>query len=149
MNNMTKSAACQLYEIISQLPNEEKCKIPENVIVIIDDKKDDYILTNDEFVIDDINLTDETKKYLAYIFLNYLANENEKEEYKKIIYENERRYQKNLSEKYSTQNLFPKKEIEKVEMLETNADLAVVENLNWWEKILEKIKDFFKSKFKK
>lgn len=146
MNNMTKSAACQLYEIINQLPNEEKSKIPENVIVIIDEKKDDYILTNNEFVIDDINLTEETKKYLAYIFLNYLASENEKDEYEKIISENERRYQKKLSEKYSTQNLFSKKEVEKLEVLEITTDLTTSEKLNWWEKILEKIKDLFKRK---
>lgn len=146
MNNMTKSAACQLYEIINQLPNEEKSKIPENVIVIIDEKKDGYILTNNEFVIDDINLTEETKKYLAYIFLNYLASENEKDEYEKIISENERRYQKKLSEKYSTQNLFSKKEVEKLEVLEITTDLTTSEKLNWWEKILEKIKDLFKRK---
>ena len=43
MDKMTKTAACQLYEIVEMLPSEEKNKIPENIISLIDERKERYI----------------------------------------------------------------------------------------------------------
>ena len=144
MDKMTKTAACQLYEIVEMLPSEEKNKIPENIISLIDERKERYIKSDKYISIEDINLTDETKKYLGYIFLNYLANEDEKTEYRNIISENENRYQNNLKEKYNTDNLFSKKESKSAENHKIKAEMIVVENLKWWDKIIAKIKKLFK-----
>lgn len=144
MDKMTKTAACQLYEIVEMLPSEEKNKIPENIISLIDERKERYIKSDKYISIEDINLTDETKKYLGYIFLNYLANEDEKTEYRNIISENEDRYQNNLKEKYNTDNLFSKKESKSAENHKIKAEMIVVENLKWWDKIIAKIKKLFK-----
>lgn len=144
MDKMTKTAACQLYEIVEMLPSEEKNKIPENIISLIDERKERYIKSDKYISIEDINLTDETKKYLGYIFLNYLANEDEKTEYRNIISENEDRYQNNLKEKYNTDNLFSKKESKYAENHKIKAEMIVVENLKWWDKIIAKIKKLFK-----
>ena len=141
---MTKTAACQLYEIVEMLPSEEKNKIPENIISLIDERKERYIKSDKYISIEDINLTDETKKYLGYIFLNYLANEDEKTEYRNIISENEDRYQNNLKEKYNTDNLFSKKESKSAENHKIKTEMIVVENLKWWDKIIAKIKKLFK-----
>lgn len=144
MDKMTKTAACQLYEIVEMLPSEEKNKIPENIISLIDERKERYIKSDKYISIEDINLTDETKKYLGYIFLNYLANEDEKTEYRNIISENEDRYQNNLKEKYNTDNLFSKKESKSTENHKIKAEMIVVENLKWWDKIIAKIKKLLK-----
>lgn len=144
MDKMTKTAACQLYEIVEMLPSEEKNKIPENIISLIDERKERYIKSDKYISIEDINLTDETKKYLGYIFLNYLANEDEKTEYRNIISENEDRYQNNLKEKYNTDNLFSKKESKSAENHKIKTEMIVVENLKWWDKIIAKIKKLFK-----
>ena len=144
MDKMTMTAACQLYEIVEMLPSEEKNKIPENIISLIDERKERYIKSDKYISIEDINLTDETKKYLGYIFLNYLANEDEKTEYRNIISENEDRYQNNLKEKYNTDNLFSKKKSKSAENREIKAEMIVVENLKWWDKIIAKIKKLFK-----
>lgn len=144
MDKMTKTAACQLYGILEMLPSEEKNKIPENIISLIDERKERYIKSDKYISIEDINLTDETKKYLGYIFLNYLANEDEKTEYRNIISENEDRYQNNLKEKYNTDNLFSKKESKSAENHKIKAEMIVVENLKWWDKIIAKIKKLFK-----
>lgn len=144
MDRMTKTAACQLYEIVEMLPSEEKNKIPENIISLIDERKERYIKSDEYISIEDINLTDETKKYLGYIFLNYLANEDEKTEYRNIISENENRYQNNLKEKYNIDKMFSKKESKSAENREIKAEMIVVENLKWWDKIVAKIKKLFK-----
>lgn len=144
MDRMTKTAACQLYEIVEMLPSEEKNKIPENIISLIDERKERYIKSDEYISIEDINLTDETKKYLGYIFLNYLANEDEKTEYRNIISENENRYQNNLKEKYNIDKMFSKKESKSAENHEIKAEMIVVENLKWWDKIVAKIKKLFK-----
>ena len=144
MDKMTKTAACQLYEIVEMLPSEEKNKIPENIISLIDERKERYIKSDKYISIEDINLTDETKKYLGYIFLNYLANEDEKTEYRNIISENEDRYQNNLKEKYNTDNLFSKKESKSAENHKIKTEMIVVENIKWWDKIIAKIKKLFK-----
>lgn len=144
MDRMTKTAACQLYEIVEMLPSEEKNKIPENIISLIDERKERYIKSDEYISIEDINLTDETKKYLGYIFLNYLANEDEKTEYRNIISENENRYQNNLKEKYNIDKMFSKKESKSAENREIKAEMIVVENLKWWDKIIAKIKKLFK-----
>lgn len=144
MDRMTKTAACQLYEIVEMLPSEEKNKIPENIISLIDERKERYIKSDEYISIEDINLTDETKKYLGYIFLNYLANEDEKTEYRNIISENENRYQNNLKEKYNIDKMFSKKESKSAENHEIKAEMIVVENLKWLDKIIAKIKKLFK-----
>ena len=144
MDRMTKTAACQLYEIVEMLPSEEKNKIPENIISLIDERKERYIKSDEYISIEDINLTDETKKYLGYIFLNYLANEDEKTEYRNIISENESRYQNNLKEKYNIDKMFSKKESKSAENHKIKAEMIVVENLKWWDKIIAKIKKLFK-----
>ena len=149
MDKMTKTTACQLYEIVEKLPSEEKNKIPSKIILLINEKKEGYKLSENIFSIDDISLTEESKKYLAYIFLNYLANEEEKKEYENIISENEKKYQEILSEKYSVENLFLKKEIKDDENTEKTIDLITIENKKWWESFIEKIREFFKSKIKK
>lgn len=152
MNKISPRSANQLYEIIQLLPDDSKEKIPLSIIKLLEKKKLD---TNEITIstIEHINndaLLDETKKYLSYIFLNYLANEDERKEFNQILEENENRYEKTLREKYNPDNIFnSNKETEKSPILENitieeielneNNKMIKVEDKKWWNKILEKI----------
>lgn len=83
MNKMSSKAATQLYEIILLLPDESKSKIPLSVMNLLEFKKLDTEEINIKNIndINDAELLDETKKYLSYILLRYLANEEEKNEF--------------------------------------------------------------------
>lgn len=144
MDRMTKNTACQLYEIIDRLSMEDREKLPDNILRLIEVKIDGYRLDDKIISIDDIELTDEAKKYLGYIFLNYLANEDEKTEYQKIIFENEERYQADLRKKYDTKIMFQQNKIKIHKDIEKPTELAIVETKKWWNKIIDKFKRMIK-----
>ena len=83
---------------------------------------------------------------MSFIFLNYLATEEEKKEYTKIIKNNEEQYQKALDHKYSIKNIFDKKEISKKidkEYVEERKKLPVKYKERFFEFIFNKIKSLF------
>lgn len=147
MNKMSSRAATQLHEIILLLPNESKSKIPLSIINLLENKKIDTEEINIKSAehINDSAILDETKKYLSYIFLNYLATEDEKKEFNHILNENELRHQIFLRNKYDIANIFgveEKKnntlEIEEISV-ETQEEevktLIKYEEKKWWNKI--------------
>lgn len=146
MNNISPTVANELNQIITLLPKEEYSKIPQTIIDKINKKQDNSYITNIN-KIDDINqdkIMDETKQYLSYIFLNYLANEEEKEEYNIILKENEERYQNELKKKYDIEKVF-----EQRRKITTDNNLVIIQpEKTLIARILEKIKKIFQRKEK-
>ncbi len=112
MNKMSIDAATQLNRILSFLPEDKQKEIPTDVWKIIKDKTNHSLNTriNDINDIKQENILYDTRRYLSFIFLNYLATEEEKEDYVRIIRNNEEQYQEFLRKKYSVDNLFKKRE---------------------------------------
>lgn len=112
MNEISIQSATQLNKILSFLSEDVKKKIPEIIWKKIYEKIDTHIDTkiNEVSDIKEENILPETRKYLSYIFLNYLATKEEKEEYIEILKNNEEQYQGFLKKKYNTENMFRKKE---------------------------------------
>lgn len=112
MNEISIQSATQLNKILSFLSEDVKEKIPEIIWKKIYEKIDTHIDTkiNEVSDIKEENILPETRKYLSYIFLNYLATKEEKEEYIEILKNNEEQYQGFLKKKYNTENMFRKKE---------------------------------------
>lgn len=112
MNKISIDSATQLNKILSFLSEDINKKIPKDILKIINDKTNNNICANINEVKDikEENILPETRKYLSFIFLNYLATEEEREEYTKIIKNNEEEYQKFLRKKYNVDNIFKKKE---------------------------------------
>ncbi|MCI9063759.1 MAG: hypothetical protein HFJ17_04070 [Clostridia bacterium] len=154
MINISSNASNQLYEIILLLPDDRREKIPSNIINLLKERKaekEELKIKN----INDINnenISEETKKYLAYIFLNYLADEAEKIEFSKILKENDKRHQDNLRKKYDPSDIFNNRNkskrmrsnIQYKNSTEDNNKLVVIETKNWWNRILDKIISLFK-----
>ena len=87
------------------------------------------------------NISEESKDLIGLIYYNYLVDENEKKQILKIWSNNERKYQKNLENKYNLDNIF-KINLEN----ENNSELPVVIKK---EKLLDKIIKFIKNIFAK
>ena len=124
MNKISSKAATQLYEIILLLPSEYKSKIPMTIMSLLQNRKiaiEEINIKSAEHI-NDTALLDETKKYLSYIFLNYLADEDEKKE-SNLEVEDIRIDEEELKEKDNENN-----------------QLIEIKGKNWFSKILEKIK---------
>lgn len=149
MNKISVESASQLNKILSYLSENEREKIPEDVWKIINNKTDKNIDTkiNEVSDINEKNILPETRKYLSFIFLKYLATEEEKVEYNRILKSNEEQYKIFLNKKYSIDNIFDKRENlanVKHENIEEKSNLPVVQKQKFWEIIFNKIKRLFK-----
>lgn len=149
MNRISIEAATQLNKILSFLSEDVKQNIPQNIWQQINDKTDNNLYTkvNEIKDIKTENILPETRKYLSFVFVNYLASEEEKEEYNKIIKNNEDQYQKILNKKYSVDNLFKKKGIlTEVELgYEEEKNILPIERKErFFEFILNKVKGLFR-----
>ena len=98
-NNQYTNAFAEVYEIIEHLSEELKNKIPKQFINFIQENKN----KNHIFVFDEnksINnqiMLEETKTLITIIYREFLCSQGEKEEIDKILEENEKEFQKELS----------------------------------------------------
>ena len=95
--------------------------------------------------IKELNLKPKTQALLGLIYLKYWADEDGKEKFNKKIKANEEKYQREIREKYNTDNLFKTKE--KVIVQENTKEevgLPAVQNKSFIQKIVEKIKGIFR-----
>ncbi len=120
-------------------------KLPNPLLEIIQKNSDDkYNIEVD--INKDLksqNISKKTKDILVVLTYNYWSDENEKKYLKKCFYDNEETFQKKLSEKYSTDNLFKSKTI-KAQKVENSAAVVKYEDT-----IFVKLKSWFKCIFHK
>ncbi len=141
MSDINERTATELFQIIDIMPLDYKSKIPNDFMKLINNKKKSV---TEKINIDDINtnnLSEDTKSYLAYIYLNYLLNDQEKENYRRILKENQERYE----QKVDISNILEKRNIEIENKYKNNdTSLTVVKEKNFIEKIFDKIKNLLK-----
>ena len=129
MGSIDTKSATELYKVISLFSDEDRNKIPEEYIELIDSNKNDI-------EIDINNLGETTRRYLAYVYLNYILDENDKKIYMQILEQNEQRNQKKIKEKYDIDKIFA----ERNQVNTEEKSLAIVDNKKWYQKIFDKIK---------
>ena len=135
----------ELYEILMYIPIEKIKKIPKVIINQIDNNKDkNYNLKFDiNKSLDEQNISEQTKLFLAILFENYWATD----EQRNIINLKEKQYriknEKEKRNKYNPDNIF-KNKATKIENSEKS--VAMVE---YKESIFEKIKNWLKRTFYK
>lgn len=102
---ITKQAYSEVYTVISMMSETLKSRIPQNVLIGIDNKRDkqNTIKVNN---IKQLNISKQAEEILAVLYKNYLATDDEK----KIIKAKERilfeRKQEELRKKYNPDNIF-------------------------------------------
>ncbi len=99
--------------------------------------------------INEMELKKKTRSIISMVYLNYLCDDEEKNNIKLILKDNERKYQQKLREKYDPDNIFknhnPKQEIsEKISENVVATDRDMVEYKEpIFKKIINAIKRFF------
>lgn len=143
-------AATEVLAILEHTDIEAVNKIPKKFIEFLRENSSKTYKPDFDFTkpINELNLKQKTQSILAVIYLKYWANEEESISFKKKAKENEEKYQKELNEQYSTENLFETKRtiIENLEEKTQEMSLIEVKKENFIHKIINKIKNIFRRK---
>lgn len=147
LNIAQSEAIVEVLEILSQMKEEQLNKIPKKFITFLEDNASKTYKCNldKNISIKNQNLKEETKAFLALIYLSYWCkNEDEKNKYIEKLKNNEREYQKELSKKYNIDNLFKKEENPKEQVIrqEQNTQL-VVKKKGIMFMLISKIRNYF------
>ena len=138
-------AIVEVLDILKHSDETIYSKIPKKLIEFWERNKSNTYkpILDHTKLLKDMNLKEKTKDILAMLYLNYMCDEKEKSEIKAILANNEKKYQKELREKYNPDNVFKNKK-----------EQTVVENINLpievkKEKFLKRLIRFIKGLFKK
>lgn len=120
-------ASAEISEILSYLPNEYIQKIPKKLRDFFEKvKSKNYISKITPYkVLEEQELKPKTKTLLTIIYRNYWCSEEEKKEIDKILIENDRKYEKELRQKYNPDNIFKNRDNRNVESNNTQNNLPI------------------------
>lgn len=141
INTISKKAYLETYiilkelELLNELPDEVKQ-------TLINNKANNYEFSfNQEIPLYEQIEDESTKTLISYLYLKYInKNQEEKNILLKKYKQNEINYQKEIQEKYSTENLFKNK---KNKETFTQAVVQYKEK-NFFQKIIDKIRKVLK-----
>lgn len=141
-------AATEVLAILNNTDKEAVNKIPKKFIEFLKENscktyKPDFCKDK---TIKELNLKPKTQALLGLIYLKCWANEQQRAEFTKRAIENEKVYQQELTEKYSTDNLFKNIETSKPEndMKAQKTSLITIKENNFVQRIINKIKSIFR-----
>lgn len=153
MTKEYKKALCDIDLILNYIDKKEKNKVPLKLQKFIHDNKlEGYESNIDVKVpIESQQLTEETRAFIAMLYLKYWSStEEEKLELQRKIHNNELKYQEELHEKYSVDNIFNNTNkvstnVEKNDNVISNENTQLIEyKESFIKKIFNKIKQFFR-----
>lgn len=103
MTNDFRRTLCDIDIILNALPEEDRNKVPMKLRKLVSENKLENYESNIriDIPIEEQEVHPDTQTFLAMLYLNYWCkDEEEKRELNKLFEENEKRYQKELNEKY-------------------------------------------------
>ena len=156
-----KNAISEVLEILKYSGKEYTDKLPKKLIDFLKENKSNTYKPEIDInkKIEDMDLLPETKGLLSLLYMDYWSTPEEKEEFKKILKENQEKIEQELREKYNPDKIFdrPEEKIEvstKVEEPEMSRGVSENEALteyheNFMKNLINKIKEFIKNLFNK
>lgn len=133
--------------LLEYLPQSYIDKLPKKLIELIKKQSDKqyYISIDTNKSLLEQNFSKKTKDLIAVIKYNYWSTDEERQQLKKIFYENENKYQKELLEKYNPNDIFKKKESKTDISDNIEPNLQMVEyKENIFIRLFNKIKNIFR-----
>lgn len=140
----------EIYEILNILGIEFIKRIPKKMYNLFDlerDKKYKPNLFKEDGMFDETKISKETIALFAVLNVKYFMNDEEqKNEFYRILNENEKKYQEELREKYNPDDLFKNKIQQQSIKENTNVnEVAIIERKeSLLKRVFNKIKRFFK-----
>lgn len=160
-----KEAVSELLDILENTDEELVKKIPPELIVFWEENKsEEYVPELDHNLpLEEMKLKTKTRQLIAMIYTNYLCDDKKKEEIKKILKENEEKQEQLESQEI---DIFAKEkeerdkkieereklrkeqkseeEIKELKKIEEDIYMIKEQEESFFDKILKKIKEFFR-----
>lgn len=152
INTEYREALVEVLEIIDHLEEDEKSKIPSEIVEFYEKNKSKTYIPNINFEEGDIskyNIKNKTREILAGIYIDYLCDdEKKKSEYIKKLRNNEYNYEEKKKKSFNQNTIFKNKQTQdlKNEQIQDTKSMIKVEKKGWFSKILNKIKKILKKK---
>ena len=149
INTEYREALVEVLEIIDHLEEDEKSKIPSEIVEFYEKNKSKTYIPNINFEedISKYNIKNKTREILAGIYIDYLCDdEKKKSEYIKKLRNNEYNYEEKKKKSFNqnTINKNKQKQDLKNEQIQATKSKIKVEKQGWFSKILNKIKKILK-----
>ena len=142
MENLSERTATELFELMHLMPKEKISKIPSEFLDLLHkEKSNSWKIYNSPDEISVKGLSDDTKNYLAYIYLNYILDDEEKKNYKIILEENDKKFKEENSKKFDVSNKINNK---KSKTIEKNSKDLVVKEESSLKNLFQKLKGLIK-----
>ena len=134
--------------LLEYLPQSYIDKLPKKLIELIQKQSNDKYKINIDTSksLLEQDFSKKTKDLIAVIKYNYWSTDEEKQQLKKIFYDNENKYQKEIREKYNPENLFKKSSSKQEENVMQNKVALVEYKESIFKKFINKIKSIFNIK---
>ncbi len=150
INTEYREALVEVLEIINHLEEDEKSKIPSEIVEFYEKNKSKTYIPNiniEEGDISKYNIKNKTREILAGIYIDYLCDdEKKKSEYIKKLRNNEYNYEEKKKKSFNQNTIFKNKQTQdlKNEQIQVTKSMIKVEKQGWFSKILNKIKKILK-----
>lgn len=127
----------EVLDILKHTDEEEMEKIPLDVIKELNSNKDESYISTIDYTkpLKESKISSKALSMLAYIYKEYLCNDEEKEEFDKKLFEN----QMKNTEQYSVEKVFEERKANRNEFLP-----VVIVHENIFKKIINQIKKLFR-----
>ena len=147
LNQRYAEASVEVLDILEHMNTNDLARVSNKFIDFLKENASKNYICNLDYSkkLNDMELKEETRGLLALMYEKYWCPEEEKEELKKKFYENEKKYQEELREKYNPDNIFSKKQGNAIET-ENNQMQLIEYKESVFRKILNKIREFLKIK---
>lgn len=149
MNIQTRQAYSEVDKFLELIGEEMKNKIPLRLRNFFKREMDNnYIPTiNTHIPIKEQNLKRKTIAIISGLNLQYWCREERKQELLEIYSNNEKKYQKELCEKYNPDDIFKNRNRIIPEEIQTFEEtrMTIVQEEKWYKKIFKLIKNLFHS----
>ena len=147
LNQRYAEASVEVLDILEHMNANDLARVSNKFINFLKENASKNYICNLDYSkkLNDMELKQETRGLLALMYEKYWCPEEEKEELKKKFYENEKKYQEELREKYNPDNIFSKNQNNIIEPENKQTQLIEYKE-SVFRKILNKIRAFFKIK---
>lgn len=147
MSDKTKNIYSEVYSFLNIISEEERNKIPNKLIKMIEEERNREYTPSYSFdiPIEEQTISDEAIAMIALLHLNYWCKDDEeRKELNKFFDENETNYQKELREKYNPDNIFKNRKASEEQPVNKEESVAMIE---YKESLFTKIKEWFRNLF--
>ena len=148
MKSSYARAYTEVLEILEFLPKEEYNRIPREKIAFYEKYRDkNYNYKFDEKkTLEEQKISKEANAIIVTLFRDFFATQTQKEKLEIILKQNEKKYQKELIEKYNPDNIF-KNQITNTKLISNEKIVKETAIVEYKKSFFEKIKSWFKSLF--